>query len=67
MEPRLYQSHPRCLSSKDRSSFGIIADNSWKQYFDLSNPITITSEGPWIWVIIIEKGNPMEVIKPYRI
>lgn len=61
---RLYQSHPWVLGvRKDGSSFGIIADNSWKQYFDLSNPITITSEGPGFRVIVIEKGNPMEVIK----
>ncbi|MFT3752851.1 MAG: glycoside hydrolase family 31 protein [Paludibacter sp.] len=61
---RLYQSHPWVLGvRKDGSSFGIIADNSWKQYFDLSNPITITSEGPGFRVIIIEKENPMEVIK----
>ncbi|MDD3322622.1 MAG: glycoside hydrolase family 31 protein [Paludibacter sp.] len=61
---RLYQSHPWVMGvRKDGTAFGIIADNSWKQYFDLSNPLTITSEGPAFRVIIIEKQNPMEVQK----
>lgn len=61
---RLYQSHPWVLGvRKDETAFGIIADNSWEQYFDLSNPITITSEGPSFRVIVIEKSSPLEVMK----
>ena len=61
---RLYQSHPWVLGvRKDGTAFGIIADNSWKQYFNLSNPIVITSEGPAFRVIVIEKENPLEVLK----
>ncbi|MDD3077639.1 MAG: glycoside hydrolase family 31 protein [Paludibacter sp.] len=61
---RLYQSHPWVLGVReDGTAFGIIADNTWKQYFDLSNPITITSEGPAFRVIVIEKENPLEVLK----
>lgn len=61
---RLYQSHPWVMGvRRDGTAFGIIADNSWKQYFNLSNPLTITSEGPAFRVIIIEKQNPMEVQK----
>lgn len=61
---RLYQSHPWIMGVRaDGSAFGIIADNTWKQEFVLSNPITITSEGPAFRVIIIEKENPIELQK----
>ena len=61
---RLYQSHPWVMGVRpDGSAFGIIADNTWKQDFKLSNPITITSEGPAFRVIIIEKENPIELQK----
>jgi alpha-glucosidase len=61
---RLYQSHPWVMGVRpDGSAFGIIADNTWKQDFKLSNPITITSEGPAFRVIIIEKENPVELQK----
>ena len=60
----LYQSHPWIMGVRqDGSAFGILADNSWKQYFDLSNPIKITTEGPAFRVIIIEKENPAEMMK----
>lgn len=60
----LYQSHPWIMGVRqDGSTFGILADNSWKQYFDLSNPIKITTEGPAFRVIIIEKENPAEMMK----
>ena len=61
---RLYQSHPWVLGVRDDgSAFGIIADNTWKQSFNLVNPITITSEGPAFRMIIIEKQSPQEVVK----
>ncbi|MDD2306100.1 MAG: glycoside hydrolase family 31 protein [Prolixibacteraceae bacterium] len=59
----LYQSHPWILGvRKDGTSFGIIADNTWKQDFELKNPITITSTGPLPRIIVIEKGTPQDVI-----
>ncbi|MDX9773425.1 MAG: glycoside hydrolase family 31 protein [Bacteroidales bacterium] len=61
---RLYQSHPWVIGVRDDgSAFGIIADNTWKQSFNLKNPITIISEGPPFRVIIIEKKSPQELIK----
>lgn len=61
---RLYQSHPWVMGVReDGSAFGVIADNTWKQSFNLENPITITSEGPSFRVIIIEKETPQELMK----
>ncbi len=61
---RLYQSHPWILGVRpDGTSFGILVDNTWKQYFKLTNPIVIKSEGPSPRVIIIEKQTPQDVIK----
>ena len=60
---RLYQSHPWILGvRKDGTSFGILVDNTWKQYFKLTNPIEITTEGPAPRVIVIEKDSPQDVI-----
>ncbi|NDW11048.1 TIM-barrel domain-containing protein [Dysgonomonas sp. 520] len=60
----LYQSHPWIMGIRhDGTTFGIIADNSWRQYFDLSNPIKITTEGPSFRIIVIEKENPTEMVK----
>lgn len=59
----LYQSHPWIMGvRKDGTSFGIIADNTWKQDFELKNPIIITTTGPLPRVIVIEKATPQEVI-----
>ncbi|MDT8401669.1 MAG: glycoside hydrolase family 31 protein [Bacteroidales bacterium] len=61
---RLYQSHPWIMGvRKDGSAFGIIADNTWKQSFNLKNPITISSDGPPFRVIIIERETPQELLK----
>ncbi|HKK45375.1 MAG TPA: TIM-barrel domain-containing protein [Balneolaceae bacterium] len=61
---RLYQSHPWVMGVRaDGSSFGIIADNTWKQQFDLSDPITVTSEGPAFRVIVIERETPQALLK----
>ena len=48
---------------EDGTSFGIIADNTWKQSFKLDNPIKISSEGPSFRVIVIEKDSPQELIQ----
>src|SRR3970282_1611420 len=42
---------------------GIIADHTWKQSFAITNPITITSDGPGFRVIVIERNSPQELIK----
>ncbi|MBL3658854.1 TIM-barrel domain-containing protein [Fulvivirga sediminis] len=61
---QLYQAHPWVLGVRpDGSSFGIIADNTYRQTFELKNPITITSQGPGFRVIVIEKDNPEDVLK----
>ncbi len=61
---RLYQSHPWVMGVRDDgSAFGIIADNTWRQSFDLKNPVTIVSDGPPFRVIIIEKESPRELLK----
>jgi len=60
---RLYQSHPWIMGVRsDGSAFGIIADNTWKQYFNLTNPVTITSEGPAFRVIVIERNNAEDLL-----
>ncbi|MFC6095589.1 TIM-barrel domain-containing protein [Flavobacterium qiangtangense] len=61
---RLYQSHPYVMGVReDGTAFGIIADNTWKQTFEISNPIKITSQGPEFRVIVIERSSPQELVK----
>ena len=56
---RLYQSHPWVLGVReDGSSFGVIADNTWKMEISLGERISFLSEGPAFRVIIIEKESP---------
>lgn len=60
---RLYQSHPWVLGvKKDGTSFGIIADNTWKQQIDLSDSIRFISDGPAFRVIVIQRNSPQEVV-----
>lgn len=61
---RLYQSHPWIMGVRpDGTAFGIIADHTWKQSFVITNPVTITSEGPAFRVIVIERSSPQELLK----
>lgn len=61
---RLYQSHPWIIGVReDGSAFGIIADNTWKQSFDLKDPITIVSDGPPFRIIVIERESPQELVQ----
>ena len=61
---RLYQSHPWVLGVReDGSSFGVIADNTWKMEISLGERISFLSEGPAFRVIVIEKESPQEVMK----
>ncbi|RAV30345.1 TIM-barrel domain-containing protein [Sinomicrobium soli] len=60
---RLYQSHPWLLGVRpDGTAFGVLADNTWKQDFDLKDDIAITSYGPPFRMVIIEKNSPQEVM-----
>lgn len=63
-QKQLYQSHPWILGVRaDGSAFGILVDNTWKQHFELSNPIKITCEGPAPRVIIFDKESPQAVME----
>ena len=60
---QLYQAHPWVLGVRaDGSSFGILADNSWRQEIHLEKGVDIISEGPSFRVIVIEKETPQEVM-----
>ncbi len=61
---RLYQSHPFVLGvNPDGSSFGIIADNTWKQHIELKDSIRFISEGPAFRVAVIQEDSPQKVIQ----
>jgi alpha-glucosidase len=60
---RLYQSHPWIMAVRSNgSAFGILVDHTWKQEFQLNNPIKIISEGPPFRIIIIERDTPQELM-----
>lgn len=60
---RLYQSHPWVLGvNPDGTSFGIIADNSWKQKIELGDSIKFISEGPAFRVLVIKDDTPQAVL-----
>ncbi|MFD2825701.1 TIM-barrel domain-containing protein [Leeuwenhoekiella polynyae] len=60
---QLYQAHPWVLGVRpDGSSFGILADNSWRQEIRLKNGVDIISEGPSFRVLVIDKETPQEVM-----
>ncbi|MDP4290759.1 MAG: glycoside hydrolase family 31 protein, partial [Bacteroidota bacterium] len=60
---RLYHTHPWVLGVRqDGTSFGIIADNTWKQKLILTDSIRFISEGPAFRVIVIERKTPQEVV-----
>src|ERR1035437_1219467 len=60
---RLYHSHPWVLGVReDGTSFGIIADNTWKQKLILNDSIRFISVGPAFRVVVIERNTPQEVV-----
>jgi len=60
----LYQSHPWVLAvRKDGTSFGVLADTTWKCRIDLTDDIEFTAKGPSFPVIIIDRSSPQEVLK----
>ncbi len=61
---RLYQSHPWVLGvRKDGTSFGVLANNTWRQEVFMGNGITFSSDGPPFSVIVIEGDSPGDVVK----
>jgi alpha-glucosidase len=60
---RLYQSHPWVMGVRaDGTSFGIIADHSYKQRIVTRDTIRFESEGPLFRVIVIERNSPQELM-----
>jgi alpha-glucosidase len=60
----LYQSHPWVLAvRKDGTSFGVLADTTYKLKIDLTNGISFTSEGHPFPVYIIDADSPQQVMK----
>lgn len=60
--PRLFQAHPWVLGVRaDGSSFGALADTTYRTEIDLRNGIEFTAEAPFP-VIIIEGDSPQAVL-----
>ncbi|MCQ2178101.1 MAG: DUF5110 domain-containing protein [Bacteroidales bacterium] len=60
----MYQSQPFLLGVRpDGSSFGVIAETTWKSRVSIGRKIRFSSEGPAFRVILIEKDSPQEVVK----
>ncbi len=61
--PSLYQSHPWVLGVRaDGTSFGVLADTTWRCEIDLKDGIRFIADGPAFPVIIIDRGSPQEVV-----
>ncbi|HPF36773.1 MAG TPA: glycoside hydrolase family 31 protein [Candidatus Krumholzibacteria bacterium] len=59
----LYQSHPWVLAVRgDGSSFGILADTTYRCLIDLTDGILMASDGPAFPVVVIEGATPQEVL-----
>ncbi|MGJ8635601.1 MAG: TIM-barrel domain-containing protein [Phycisphaerales bacterium] len=62
--PNLYTSHPWVLAVReDGSSFGVLADTTYRCEIDLRDGITFRAEGGDFAVIIIDGDSPQEVLK----
>ncbi|MGE0479326.1 MAG: TIM-barrel domain-containing protein, partial [Phycisphaerae bacterium] len=60
----LYQSHPWVLAVRaDGSSFGVLADTSWKCEVDLTDGIRFTADGPAFALYVIERPTPQEIVQ----
>ena len=60
----LYTSHPWVLAVRpDGTSFGVLADTTWRCEIDLTSRITFRAEGQAFPVIIIERDTPQEVVQ----
>lgn len=61
--PSLYQSHPWVLAVRpDGTSFGVLADTTYRCRIDLTVDILFAAEGPPFPVYIFEGDTPQEVI-----
>ncbi len=59
----LYTSHPWVLAVRaDGTSFGVLADTTYRCQIDLRNGITFRAEGGDFSVIVIEGDSPQEVM-----
>ncbi|HZW05578.1 MAG TPA: TIM-barrel domain-containing protein [Phycisphaerales bacterium] len=60
----LYQSHPWVLAVRqDGTSFGVLADTTWRTRIDLRDGITITGEGAPFPVYVVSGATPQEVME----
>ena len=61
---RLYQSHPWVLCVReDGTSFGVLADNTYRQELSVGDDIQFISDGPAFRVIVIERQTPQKVLQ----
>jgi alpha-glucosidase len=61
--PSLYKSHPWVLGLRaDGTSFGVLADTTYKTEIDLTGDIVFTADGPAFPVIVIDKAHPRDVV-----
>ncbi len=60
--PNLYQSHPWVLGVRpDGSSFGVLADTTYRTRIDLTHGIELSAQSPFP-VIVIEGDSPQQVL-----
>ncbi|MCR9228655.1 MAG: alpha-glucosidase [Flavobacteriaceae bacterium] len=61
---RLYQSHPWILGVRpDGTAFGVLADNSWKQEFNLHGSIEIKSYSAPFRILVVDATSPQRVME----
>jgi alpha-glucosidase len=60
----LYQSHPWVLAVRpDGTSFGVLADTSYRCLMDLKGSILFVADGPRFPVIVIDRESPQAVLQ----
>lgn len=60
----LYQSHPWVLAVRpDGTSFGVLADTTYRCRIDLTEDIVFAAEGPGYPVIVIDADSPQAVME----
>jgi len=65
LEPEhLYQSHPWVLAVRpDGTSYGVLADTTYRCEVDLTDGIVFRAQGPAYPVMVIERSTPEQVVK----
>jgi len=62
--PHLYQSHPWVLAVRpDGTSYGVLADTTYRCEVDLTDGIVFRAEGPAYPVMVIERDSPQGVVR----